>query len=404
MRVAASRRILTAMLHRLRHGTLTLGEGGVRRTFGEPNDNAVVADLTVNDASFWPRVLAGGSSGLGESYFLGEWDSSDLYAVLDLLTRNLPQINRVSRSAAPVLSLTRLRSNRFPPSKADDRENIAAHYDLGDEFFKLFLDSTMAYSSAVFSHPTDSLEEGSIEKFDRICRKLQLGPHAHVIEIGSGWGGFAIHAATNYGCHVTTTTISAKQYLYASRRIAESGLGELVTVLDQDYRDLEGEFTHLVSIEMIEAVDWRLYESFFAACAKLLCPDGRAALQCIVIADREFERYKTRTDYIRRHIFPGGGLPSISAMTNALSRASDLRLTDLEDLGPHYVRTLELWRDRLLANADRARDLGYDEEFLRKWHFYLCYCAAGFSERQISVVQIVLARNGWRSSLELRNP
>ena len=402
LRISVSRRVLIAMLRRLRHGTLTLSEGGRNRTFGETLKGSIVADLTVHEPMFWSRVLTRGSSGLGESYFRGEWDSTDIVALLELLTKNLDRINRLSRIVAPVAAVTKVPLRRFAPSKARDRQNIAAHYDLGNEFFELFLDSTMAYSSAVFPSPSSSLEEASTEKFDRLCRKLSLGPTDHVVEIGTGWGGFALHAARTYGCRVTTTTISAKQYEYATRRVAESGLGHLVTVLDRDYRDLEGTFTHLVSIEMIEAVDWRLYETFFHACASLLDDNGRAALQCIVIDDAEFERYKTRTDFIRRHIFPGGGLPSITALTNALSRASDLRLIDLEDLGPHYVRTLTMWHERLAARADDARRLGFDDELLRKWHFYFAYCAAGFTERHVSVVQIVLARDGWRGSLELR--
>jgi len=404
MRVGGSRRILISMLRRLRHGTLTLHEGERSRTFGESGTGGTTTDLTVNDASFWPRVLTRGSSGLGESYFLGEWESSDLVGVLELLTKNLDRINRLSRRLTPVVTLASRPVRRRALSKTRDRQNIAAHYDVGDEFFELFLDPTMAYSSAVFPSPTSSLEEGSIEKFDRLCRKLALSPRDHVVEIGTGWGGFAVHAAANYGCRVTTTTISAKQFAFATRRVADAGLSDLVTVLDRDYRDLVGEFTHLVSIEMIEAVDWRLYESFFSACERLLRPDGRAALQCIVISDSEFERYKLREDFIRRHIFPGGGLPSITAMTRALSRATDLRLTDLEDLGPHYVRTLDLWRQRLDANADQARELGFNDEFLRKWRFYFAYCAAGFAERQVSVVQMVLARGGWRGSLQLRDP
>ena len=392
------------MLRRLRYGTLTLHDGERSRTFGEPDGSGPAVDLTVREASFWPRVLKGGSSGLGESYFLGEWESEDLVAVLELLTKNLSRINRLPRLLTPVVALAKSPARRLAPSKARDRQNIEAHYDLGDEFFMLFLDTTMAYSSAVFPSPSSSLEAGSIEKFDRLCRKLALGPNDHVVEIGTGWGGFAVHAAANYGCRVTTTTISAKQFAFATRRVAESGLSDLVTVLDHDYRDLVGEFTHLVSIEMIEAVDWRLYDTFFAACAKLLRPDGRAALQCIVIRDSEFERYKLREDFIRRHIFPGGVLPSITAITRALSRATDLRLTDLEDLGPHYARTLHLWSDRLRVNADQARELGFNEEFLRKWHFYFSYCEAGFSERHVSVVQMVLARGEWRGTLQLRNP
>ncbi len=403
VRVAGSRRILTALLARLGHGTLHLTEGQRHRVFGDVRAAGVAATLVVHDQSFWPRILAHGGSGLGESYFLGEWDSPDLVAVLELLAKNLDWINRLARVTTPLLNATARTVRRVTPSKSRDRENIAAHYDLGNDFFELFLDSTMAYSSAVFPTPESSLEEGSNEKFDRLCRKLGLGPDDHVVEIGTGWGGFALHAATHYGCRVTTTTISAKQFTYATRRIAEAGLAHLVTVLDRDYRDLEGQFTHLVSVEMIEAVDWRLYETFFAACARLLGPNGRAALQCIVIDDAEFERYKTRSDYIRRHIFPGGGLPSITAMANALTRATDLRLTDLEDLGPHYVRTLRLWRERLDEQAPAAYELGFDEQFLRKWRFYFAYCEVGFAERQVSVVQIVLARDAWRGMLRLRD-
>ena len=403
VRVTSARGIFTALLSRLDYGTLELTEGDRSRVFGDDRNGAIVASLVVHDESFWPRILAHGSSGLGESYFLGEWESPDLVAVLELLARNLDRINRLSRLVTPLLNATSRTVRRITPSKTRDRENMAAHYDLGNDFFELFLDPTMAYSSAVFPTPESALEEGSSEKFDRLCRKLGLGANDHVVEIGTGWGGFALHAATHYGCRVTTTTISAKQFTYATRRVAEAGLAHLVTVLDHDYRDLEGQFTHLVSIEMIEAVDWRLYETFFSACARLLAPDGRAALQCIVIDDAEFERYKTRSDYIRRHIFPGGGLPSISAMTNALARATDLRLTDLEDLGAHYVRTLRLWRERLDAHAAAAHELGFDAQFLRKWRFYFAYCEVGFAERQVSVVQIILARDDWRSSLTLRD-
>lgn len=396
--------MLTSLLGRLQQGALTVIEGGDRRTFGTSQKGHTTAELTVHDSKFWTRVLTRGGSGLGESYILGEWDSADLVGVLELLTKDLERINRVSRRFAPLTTMVRRPFHRIETSKIRDRENIAAHYDLGDEFFGLFLDRSMAYSSAVFASPTSSLEEGSLYKFDRICRKLNLGPGDHVVEIGTGWGGFAVHAARNYGCRVTTTTISAKQFAFATRLVNESGLSGQITVLDRDYRDLEGAFTHLVSIEMIEAVDWRLYETFFSACSKLLRPDGLALLQCIVISDREFDRYKMHKDFIRRHIFPGGVLPSITALTRAITRASDLRLTDLEDLGPHYVRTLQLWLERLDANAERAHELGFDESFVRKWRFYFAYCVAGFSERHVSVVQMVLAKDYWRGSDQLRNP
>ena len=403
-RVAASERVLRALMRRLRHGTITVHDGERTRTYGEASATGLSVEVRVVDSNFWPRALAGGSAGLGESYFRGEWECSDLVEVLTLLAKNLDRINRPARVLAPLMAVVARRVRHRTSSRTRDRQNIAAHYDLGDDFFQLFLDPTMAYSSAVFASPASSLEDGSIEKFDRICRKLNLGPDDHVIEIGTGWGGFAVHAAATYGCRVTTTTISATQFAFATRRVAEAGLDHLVTVLDVDYRDLEGQYTHLVSIEMIEAVDWRLYDTFFATCARLLAPDGRAALQCIVIDDAEFERYKTRTDFIRRHIFPGGGLPSIAAITRSLARSTDLRLTDLEDLGAHYVRTLQEWRSRLDANAGAAHAIGFDDAFLRRWDFYFAYCAVGFAERHVSVVQLITAKDSWRGPLELRNP
>ena len=392
-----ARRALTALASSLRHGTLTVSESGRTSVFGSRSEGVVEARIEVHDASFWRRVITHGGVGIGESYFMGEWDSDDIVAVLRLLTLNLDRINHLSRRLAALReALRRPRWRRNTTTRETDRENIAAHYDLGEEFFKLFLDPSLAYSSGVFPAAESTLEEASTEKFDRICHKLDLGSDDHVVEIGTGWGGFAIHAASRYGCHVTTTTISPNQFAYATSAVHEAGLDHLVTVLNRDYRDLEGTFSHLVSIEMIEAVDWRQYEGYFATCERLLRPDGLAALQCIVIDDREFERYKTRQDYIRRYIFPGGGLPSTLAMNRAIATATDFDLVDIEDLGAHYVRTLDLWRERLDAHADEARSLGFDERFIRMWRFYFAYCAAGFTERHVSVVQMVLARKDWR--------
>ncbi len=402
-RTELSCQLVRSLARRLRHGTLSISEGDRQRTYGADGGPGLSADIDVLDEAIWRRVLTSGGIGLGRSYFMGEWESSDLVSLLRLLTLNLDRINRPARWIAPFANtLRRPFRDRGRPSKSQDRENIAAHYDLGDEFFSLFLDPSMAYSCAVFSKDASTLAEASREKFDRICRKLGLGPDDHVVEIGTGWGGFAVHAATHYGCRVTTTTISQKQFAYAARVVADAGLAERVTVLNHDYRDLEGEFTHLVSIEMIEAVDWRQYETFFAACARLLRPDGLAALQCIVIDDREFERYKTRQDFIRLFIFPGGGLPSITVMTDAMTRATDLRVTDVEDLGPHYVRTLNEWRERLDERWPNALALGFDDSFLRMWRFYFAYCTAGFAERHVSVIQMVVARSQWRGDTQLR--
>ena len=400
-----ARRTLTLFTRTLRHGRLTVSESVRSTVFGSATEGGIEARIEVHDASFWRRVLTHGGVGIGESYFMGEWDSDDIVAVLRLLTLNLEWINRWSRRLSPLYKALRLTKwrRRTTATRATDRDNIKAHYDLGDDFFQLFLDPSLAYSSGVFPAAGSSLEEASFEKFDRICRKIDLGPDDHVVEIGTGWGGFAVHAASRYGCHVTTTTISPSQFTYASRAVHDAGLDHLVTVLNCDYRDLAGTFSHLVSIEMIEAVDWRQYESFFAACERLLRPDGLAALQCIVIDDREFARYKTRQDYIRRYIFPGGGLPSTLAIHRAITAATDFDIVDLEDLGAHYVRTLDLWREQLDTRVDKATLLGFDDRFVRMWRFYFAYCAAGFAERHVSVIQIVLARKDWRGLLRTRS-
>jgi cyclopropane-fatty-acyl-phospholipid synthase len=395
-----SRRIAMRLLQGLEHGTLTIVEGSERRTLGRPGPDGIHATMRINDPRVWRTVLTRGSTGLGETYFKGAWDSDDLVDLLRLLALNLERLTRftdrlVSVRNAAARPVRQLR----PPTKADDRRNIHSHYDLGNEFFELFLDPTMAYSCGVYESDATTLAEASSAKFDRICRKLNLGPDDHVVEIGGGWGGFALHAAKRYRCHVTTTTISARQFDYATHAVAAAGLTDRITVLNKDYRDLDGQFSHLVSIEMIEAVDWRLHDGFFAACARLLRPDGRALLQCIVIDDREFDRSKTRKDFIKQFIFPGGCLPSITAIAKAATRSSDLRLIDLEDIGRHYARTLADWRRRFEDRWSDARALGFDNGFLRMWRFYFAYCEAAFLERRVSDVQVVLARSGWRGDV-----
>jgi cyclopropane-fatty-acyl-phospholipid synthase len=398
-----ARRLATTLLSRIEHGTLTIVEGSGRRTLGHGGGAGIHATMDIHDPAVWRTVLTRGSAGLGETYLEGGWDSDDLVDLLRLLLLNLDRISRFANRAVWLRDLAARPARQLrSPSKADDRRNIHAHYDLGNEFFELFLDPTMAYSCGVYEYEASTLAEASTAKFDRICRKLNLGPADHVVEIGGGWGGFALHAASRYGCRVTTTTISARQFDHATRAVARAGLTDRVTVLNQDYRDLEGRFSHLVSIEMIEAVDWRLHDAFFATCARLLRPDGRAVLQSIIIDDREYERAKTRKDFIKQYIFPGGCLPSITAITAAATRASDLRLIDLEDIGPHYARTLAEWRRRLEDRRSDAHALGFDDQFLRMWRFYFAYCEAAFLERRVSDVQVVLARSGWRGDLGLR--
>jgi cyclopropane-fatty-acyl-phospholipid synthase len=264
------------------------------------------------------------------------------------------------------------------------------------------LDETMMYSAAVFERPGMSLADAQRAKLDRLCKKLGLSASDHVVEIGTGWGGFAVHAATHYGCRVTTTTISAAQFDFASKRVADLGLGNLVTVLDQDYRDLGGSFDKLISIEMIEAVDWRQHDTFFATCASLLRPNGLMALQAITVDDRSFERAKNGTDFVREMIFPGGCIPSVEAIARALRRSTPMVVIDLEDIGRHYVETLQRWFDNVEAHRSDIAALGLDDRFQRLWDLYLCYCAGAFLERHISDVQMVMAMPDWQTPMTVR--
>ena len=390
-----ARRSILALGSGLRGGVLAIGDAAGTRVLGraaEPGD--LSAEMTVRDQRAWGMTALGGGNGLGEAYMRGYWDTPDLTAVLRLLARNLGQINRLT---APLGAIRRtggrLRLRR--PSGRSDRRNIHAHYDLGNSFFELFLDPTMAYSCAIFE-PGDDLEAASLRKFDRICDRLQLTAGDHLLEIGTGWGGFAIHAARRHGCRVTTTTISHEQYEHARERVRAAGLADRITVLDQHYRDLRGTFSKLVSVEMIEAVDWRHYDEFFRCSERLLAPDGLAVMQAIVIADQAWSAARWQQDFIRRYIFPGGCLPSVTSLLESTTRATDLALVQLEDIGVHYPTTLRHWREALDAAHDRALALGFDERFLRMWRFYFAYCEAGFLERHISDVHLTFAGRAWR--------
>ena len=384
-----------------RDGTLRFEGGGtpgaraVTSGSGDPD-----ATVEVHDQRTWPAVLRRGSRGLAESYIAGWWDTDDLTAVVRVAFRRTTALRQfldttARRSGGLVAAAQRLR----PPSKHRDRENIAAHYDLSNEFFALMLDPTMAYSCGFFAEDSTSLESAQVAKFEMIAAKLGLGAEDHVIEIGTGWGGFAIHAAERYGCRVTTTTISEAQRSLAEKRVAEHGLTDRVTVLGADYRDLEGRYDALVSIEMIEAVDWRRHDQFFATCARLLTAEGRMALQAITIADASYERAKLHDDFIRAMVFPGGCLPSVSTISASVARTSNLRIVDLQDIGPHYAETLRRWRANLEDQRPAVERLGFDDRFWRFWTLYLCYCEAAFMERHISDVQVILTRPGapsWR--------
>lgn len=354
--------------------------------------------VRVHDPRTYRAVVSEGSVGLGRTYAEGWWDCDDLTGLVRILVRNRGAAgatrDRVGRGISVVADPVRRLRLRTP---AQDRRDVRAHYDIGNELFSLMLDPTMSYSCARFERPGMTLEEASTAKLDAICRKLDLSPADHVVEIGTGWGGFAVHAASRYGCRVTTTTLSAEQHAYATDWVARAGLSGRVIVLEEDYRDLRGQYDKLVSIEMVEAVDWRMLGTYFRTCARLLRPDGLMALQAITIDDRSYERAKTTTDFVKAFIFPGSCLPSVASLARAAAR-TDLRVVDLEDIGHHYAETLARWRCNVEDHEEEIRRLGFDDRFLRTWRFYLSYCEGAFLERHISDVQLVLAKPRWRAA------
>jgi len=390
-----ARRSLHDRLAALRHGRLQLRDPLGNRQFGAETHapgSTGLPDVTlrIKDLSTYLDIAAGGTIGAAEAYMAGKWTVSDLPGVVRLLVINRDVMNSLesgmSRIGSAMLRLVHwYRRN----SRAGSRRNIHAHYDLGNEFFQLFLDPAMMYSAAVFPRPDASLEEASRHKLDLICRKLDLNDGDHLLEIGTGWGGLALHAARNFGCRVTTTTISQNQFDYASERVREAGLAGRVTILQDDYRDLTGTYDKLVSVEMIEAVGHDFLDTFFRVCSERLKPAGRMLLQSIVIADRNYEQARDSVDFIQKYIFPGGALPSCGAILGSIGRVADLQLTSLQDIGLDYAQTLNIWRQRFMQRLADVRRLGYPDEFIRMWEWYLAYCEGGFLERAISAVQVV---------------
>ena len=386
--------LLLGQLRKIRHGRLRLIDSDLDETFGAVTE-AGPFDVTirVTSARFYSDVVFAGTVGAGEAYINGYWHCDNLTGLVRLMVINRHLMNDVdsgwSRLSAPLLNLAHWLNRN---DKTGSRRNIAAHYDLGNKFFELFLDETMAYSCGIFENADASLLDASTAKFEAACSKLDLKPGQHLLEIGTGWGGLAIHAAQHYGCRVTTTTISREQYELAQERVARSGVSDRVTLLLEDYRDLRGQYDALVSIEMIEAVGHQYLDTYFRQCSDLLRPDGAMLLQAITIRDQFYDQARHSVDFIKRFIFPGSFIPSIQTLMNSLTRSTDLKLFHLEDIGPHYARTLKLWRERLLAKAPDVRAQGYPESFLRMWEYYLCYCEGGFEERQLGDVQMLLTK------------
>lgn len=389
-----ARRAVLARLAGIKRGRIVIEDGDERISFGEEISGADLrATIRVTDRRFYSDLALGGSMGAGESYMAGSWTTDDLTALVQIMIRNRDVMEGMDGGLARLASPARRLLHYFNRNtKAGSQRNIAAHYDLGNDFFELILDPTLMYSCAIFLRPDSTLEEAAIAKVDRICRKLDLRAQDHLLEIGTGWGGFAIHAARNYGCRVTTTTISRAQHDYAIKKIAEQGLADRITVLFKDYRDLSGQFDKAVSIEMIEAVGHQFVDSYFRKCGELLKPDGVMLLQAITIADQYYEIAVRNVDFIKKYIFPGSFIPSVTALCASITRASDMRLFHLEDITPNYALTLKNWRLRMFRNIERVRALGYPEEFIRMWEFYLSYCEGGFRERYIGDVQMLLTK------------
>ncbi len=388
------RRLVLGQLRALEHGELLIREGNREHHFGRPDPAAGLrATLAVNNPRFWGDLAFGGSIGAGEAFMQDCWECDDLVALVRIMVRNRDLLESMDRGPA-ILSrpLRRLFHWVNRNTRRGAKRNIAAHYDLGNDFFALWLDPSMMYSCAIFEPEQASLAEAQQVRLDRVCRSLDLQPEDHLVEIGTGWGGLALHAAANYGCRVTTTTISAQQYEFASRRVEQAGLSDRVTVLAEDYRDLTGEYDKLVSLEMIEAIGFAQYETYFEKCATLLRPGGRMLIQAITIEDDRFEQYRRGVDFIQRYIFPGSCLPSERVMRATIARATDLQVTAVHDIGLHYATTLNRWRQNFHHALPEIRALGYSEEFIRMWEFYLCYCEGGFLERSISDVHLVAER------------
>ena len=391
-----SKEIVHRNLSGVSKGTLIITEGKQKYRFGF--DSSLTAEITVNNPSFYSEVLLGGSIGASEAFIHKSWSSRNLTKVIQFMARNQSTMDKIEGPfkllIAPFLRvLHSLNKNTLYGSK----KNIAQHYDLSNNFFSLFLDQSMMYSSAIYSKKTDSLEIAAEHKLNVICKKLQLNKSHRIIEIGSGWGGFAIFAAKNYGCHITTTTISKEQYTFVRKKVKEQNLQNHIKVVFKDYRELTGKYDKLVSIEMIEAVGHQFYDTYFAKISKLLKEDGDGLIQAITIRDQRYKQALGTVDFIQKYIFPGSCIPSINAIQDSMTTSGDMVINDILDIGLHYARTLSVWRKRFITHSDEILELGFDEVFIRKWLFYFSYCEGGFLEKSISDVHIHITKPEYRN-------
>jgi cyclopropane-fatty-acyl-phospholipid synthase len=391
-----SKKLFLKTCEKLRGGSLELLHAGETHRFGDPNSE-LQATICVNDQRFFKRAVFGGDVAIGESFMDNDWSSPDLVSVVRLAVRNLAPVentNRLFNALARTIDIVRHRGRAN--SVSGSKRNIGAHYDLSNDFFRLFLDPTMMYSCAFYETPDDSLETAQFQKLERICRRLRLGPEDHVLEIGTGWGAFALHAVRHYGCRVTTTTISREQHDLAEIRF---GGDERIDLKLEDYRHLKGKFDKIVSIEMFEAVGLNYYDEFFRACNRLLTSDGTMLMQTITMNERTFPTYRRRADWIQKYIFPGSELASVSEILRSLARVSPLSLFHAEEIGMHYARTLASWRERFQDSIDSIRELGFDDRFLRMWDYYLAYCEGAFLERHVGDMQLLLTKAANRNAM-----
>lgn len=394
-----ARSLVFTLLGKLDSGSLTVvesfsaNEPKQQTVFGHSQNSHITAVIEVKNPAFYSRVLAGGSIAAAEAYMDCWWDSPDLTAVMELMAINSSTLDNLEGKSSILTKLSHRITHWLNRNTLENSaKNIEAHYDLSNELYATFLDEKMLYSSALYSDSKDTLEQAQENKMARLCEQLQLTEQDHVIEIGTGWGAMAIYMAERYGCQVTTTTISEEQYQFALKKIEEKGLSNRITLLKEDYRNLTGTYDKLVSIEMIEAVGKEYLNSYIQKCQSLLKPRGLMAIQAITIADQRYEYYSNNVDFIQKYIFPGGFLPSITALTQAATQNSDLVLRDLFDIGEDYAKTLNDWRSRFELAEPMVRRLGFDTRFIRMWNYYFCYCEGGFKAKSISTVHMTFQR------------
>ncbi len=381
-------------------GRLLVEDGSQIHAFGASNELAEIkASIIIHDQAAYSDIAFGGSIGSAEAYMAGKWTSPNLVDLIRLMSINIEFLNALDDSRFLVKRLAKKTFHWFNRNtESRSKENISAHYDLSNEFFALFLDPEMMYSSAVFETPLMDLDEAAVYKLDLVCRKLKLEPSDHLLEIGSGWGGMAIYAARHYGCRVTTTTISREQYQATCLKVEQASLSDRVTVLFEDYRNLEGSFDKIVSIEMIEAVGHEFYDKYFSMCSSLLNSDGLMLLQAITIPDQRYNDAIKSVDFIQRYIFPGGSLPSHGAIMTSVKQHTDMQMVDMHEIGGDYARTLSVWRERFMGRVKDVTAMGFDDQFVRMWNYYLSYCQGAFEERVIGTSQILLAKPDWRDT------